>query len=272
MSLFRPQLCHSRRAVPCLAAAIGKKSGDGTQKLTRGEEAASENGNGGGLLGTIFKTAGTQRSGTQGKRGGRGGPDAGTGGSSCKAVRLLIIWLGCSYCAQCAPLFCMQQAVASVASGHAHNRLPTCRPPATVFVAGATGRLGARCVRELLAAGFRVRAGVRSAEKAEEYLAIATSYGLLSREEIGRLQVCVLVCERHGWWGWGVGCEVLLLAEQSRERCSMRIMDWQPVGGGAQSCTLPSCTQLCCSQRCCLGAQLRCARNARAASVQPAPP
>ncbi|KAG1341795.1 protein TIC 62, chloroplastic [Cocos nucifera] len=36
-----------------------------------------------------------------------------------------------------------------------------------VFVAGATGRVGSRTVRELLRLGFRVRAGVRSAQKAE---------------------------------------------------------------------------------------------------------
>lgn len=58
-----------------------------------------------------------------------------------------------------------------------------------MFVAGATGRLGARIVRELLGQGFKVRAGVRSAEKAENFLSIASSYGLLSKEELGRLQV-----------------------------------------------------------------------------------
>ncbi|XP_009412301.2 protein TIC 62, chloroplastic isoform X1 [Musa acuminata AAA Group] len=36
-----------------------------------------------------------------------------------------------------------------------------------VFVAGATGRVGSRLVRELLKFGFRVRAGVRSAQRAE---------------------------------------------------------------------------------------------------------
>ncbi|PON43644.1 NAD(P)-binding domain containing protein [Trema orientale] len=35
------------------------------------------------------------------------------------------------------------------------------------FVAGATGRVGSRAVRELLKLGFRVRAGVRTAEKAK---------------------------------------------------------------------------------------------------------
>ncbi|XP_059653951.1 protein TIC 62, chloroplastic [Cornus florida] len=36
-----------------------------------------------------------------------------------------------------------------------------------VFVAGGTGRVGSRTVRELLKLGFRVRAGVRSAQRAE---------------------------------------------------------------------------------------------------------
>ncbi|KAL5790858.1 hypothetical protein ACOSQ2_005746 [Xanthoceras sorbifolium] len=36
-----------------------------------------------------------------------------------------------------------------------------------VFVAGATGKVGSRTVRELLKLGFRVRAGVRSAQRAE---------------------------------------------------------------------------------------------------------
>ncbi|KAJ0980340.1 hypothetical protein J5N97_008595 [Dioscorea zingiberensis] len=36
-----------------------------------------------------------------------------------------------------------------------------------VFVAGATGRVGSRTVRELLKLGFRVRAGVRNAQRAE---------------------------------------------------------------------------------------------------------
>lgn len=36
-----------------------------------------------------------------------------------------------------------------------------------VFVAGATGRVGSRTVRELLKLGFRVRAGVRSTQRAE---------------------------------------------------------------------------------------------------------
>ena len=40
-------------------------------------------------------------------------------------------------------------------------------PPATVFVAGATGETGSRTVRALVRAGYAVRAGVRSRDKAE---------------------------------------------------------------------------------------------------------
>ena len=65
-----------------------------------------------------------------------------------------------------------------------------------MFVAGATGRLGARIVRELLGLGFRVRAGVRNADKADTYLSIASSYGLLSAEELGRLTVVPCDLER----------------------------------------------------------------------------
>ncbi|GAB2267292.1 hypothetical protein Dimus_002277 [Dionaea muscipula] len=39
-----------------------------------------------------------------------------------------------------------------------------------VFVAGATGRVGSRTVRELLKLGFRVRAGVRNAQRAESLI------------------------------------------------------------------------------------------------------
>ncbi|KAH9620595.1 hypothetical protein KSS87_005709 [Heliosperma pusillum] len=40
----------------------------------------------------------------------------------------------------------------------------------TVFVAGATGKVGSRTVRELLKKGFQVRAGVRSAQRAENLI------------------------------------------------------------------------------------------------------
>lgn len=43
------------------------------------------------------------------------------------------------------------------------------RDPKTVFVAGSSGRLGIRVVYELAAAGFKVRAGVRSQDKADSF-------------------------------------------------------------------------------------------------------
>lgn len=63
----------------------------------------------------------------------------------------------------------------------------------TVFVAGATGRLGIRTVRELAAAGFTVRAGVRSQEKAEAFEDIlqelCEAVGPLSRAESSKIKV-----------------------------------------------------------------------------------
>ena len=43
------------------------------------------------------------------------------------------------------------------------------KDPMTVFVAGSSGRLGIRVVYELAAAGFKVRAGVRSQDKADAF-------------------------------------------------------------------------------------------------------
>ncbi|KAL6774038.1 hypothetical protein ACKKBG_A23535 [Auxenochlorella protothecoides x Auxenochlorella symbiontica] len=59
----------------------------------------------------------------------------------------------------------------------------------TVFVAGATGRLGARIVRELLNAGKKVRAGARNIEEAEKYADLAAAYGLLAPDAVRRLQI-----------------------------------------------------------------------------------
>lgn len=65
----------------------------------------------------------------------------------------------------------------------------------TVFVAGASGRLGIRIVHQLAAAGFRVRAGVRSEEKAERLLnqldVLGETLGPLSRQDEARIK-CVL--------------------------------------------------------------------------------
>lgn len=58
-----------------------------------------------------------------------------------------------------------------------------------VFVAGATGRLGLRIVRELLLAGFKVRAGARNTDKAQKYANVAGDLGLLPSDALKRLQI-----------------------------------------------------------------------------------
>ncbi|KAK9817799.1 hypothetical protein WJX72_002337 [[Myrmecia] bisecta] len=71
------------------------------------------------------------------------------------------------------------------------------RDPNTVFVAGATGRLGARIVRELLAQGLRVRAGARNVEQARNFVATAATYGLLSPDAVRRLEVVSVDLEKQ---------------------------------------------------------------------------
>ncbi|OMO73823.1 hypothetical protein CCACVL1_17132 [Corchorus capsularis] len=56
--------------------------------------------------------------------------------------------------------------ISSEAAGAISNKADS-KDEDLAFVAGATGRVGARTVRELLKLGFRVRAGVRSAQRAE---------------------------------------------------------------------------------------------------------
>ena len=59
-----------------------------------------------------------------------------------------------------------------------------------VFVAGATGRVGYRVVRELLLAGFKVRAGVRNVEKAQEMFNTASEeFSDLTRQQLSRLDI-----------------------------------------------------------------------------------
>ena len=67
-----------------------------------------------------------------------------------------------------------------------------------VFVAGATGRLGLRIVRELLQAGFKVRAGARNVSKAQNYVDVASSLGLLSSDAVKRLQIVPVDLEDPG--------------------------------------------------------------------------
>ncbi|EFJ12254.1 hypothetical protein SELMODRAFT_124589 [Selaginella moellendorffii] len=53
-----------------------------------------------------------------------------------------------------------------------------------VFVAGATGNVGSRTVKELVKSGLRVRAGVRSIDKAESILGVSISYHVYDQLEI----------------------------------------------------------------------------------------
>eukprot|EP00884_Botryococcus_braunii_P021214 jgi/Botrbrau1/7777/Bobra.0159s0205.1 len=64
------------------------------------------------------------------------------------------------------------------------------RDPNTVFVAGGTGRLGARVVRELLLLpNVRLRVGVRDPSKASQYLKIALEQGLLPPDALKRVNL-----------------------------------------------------------------------------------
>lgn len=58
-----------------------------------------------------------------------------------------------------------------------------------VFVAGGSGRLGARIVRELLTKGFKVRVGVRDQAQGETLLKTAVDFGLLSPEAARKAQI-----------------------------------------------------------------------------------
>ncbi|KAG0604947.1 hypothetical protein M758_9G021200 [Ceratodon purpureus] len=59
--------------------------------------------------------------------------------------------------------------------------------PRTVFVAGATGQIGARISQQLLHAGFNIRGGVRDIYFAQQLAEFATQYGVITREEAKRL-------------------------------------------------------------------------------------
>ena len=61
--------------------------------------------------------------------------------------------------------------------------------PGQVFVAGGTGRLGARVIRELLVQGFNVRAGTRNVARAQGFVDTAASFGLLPNNAARRIKV-----------------------------------------------------------------------------------
>ncbi|XP_031394787.1 protein TIC 62, chloroplastic isoform X1 [Punica granatum] len=64
------------------------------------------------------------------------------------------------------------------------------------FVAGATGRVGSRTVRELLNLGFRVRAGVRSAQKAEALIQSVKEMKLEGLQPVEKLELVECDLER----------------------------------------------------------------------------
>lgn len=76
-----------------------------------------------------------------------------------------------------------------------------------VFVAGATGRLGARIVRQLLleSSQLRVRAGVRDLAQAEEFLRTATAYGLLPADAARRVTLVSVDLTRPDTIGPAIG-------------------------------------------------------------------
>ncbi|KAH7352544.1 hypothetical protein KP509_19G051100 [Ceratopteris richardii] len=80
-------------------------------------------------------------------------------------------------------------ALVPVAPKEISFSLPRRQDPKTVFVAGATGQIGARIVQKLLREGYNVRAGVRDLFVAQQLAEFATQYGVVSREEAKRLNV-----------------------------------------------------------------------------------
>lgn len=84
-----------------------------------------------------------------------------------------------------APRTCLPAASAQAEGRWAARCTPARqrRPPAPHI-----SRAAPRAARSLAAAP-QVRAGVRDQDKADTYLSIASSYGLLSKEELGRLTV-----------------------------------------------------------------------------------
>ncbi|OVA04573.1 hypothetical protein BVC80_1715g98 [Macleaya cordata] len=66
-----------------------------------------------------------------------------------------------------------------------------------VFVAGATGKVGSRTVRELIKLGFQVRAGVRSSQKAEMLVETANNrYYLVFSPAVEKLKIVECDLER----------------------------------------------------------------------------
>ncbi|KAG2435610.1 hypothetical protein HYH02_011901 [Chlamydomonas schloesseri] len=79
------------------------------------------------------------------------------------------------------------------------------RDDSVVFVAGSTGRTGARVVRELLAAGFTVRAGARNVESAEAALNVAAAYGIIKPDQLKRVTVVPFDLEKPAEFDAAIG-------------------------------------------------------------------
>ncbi|XP_011037583.1 PREDICTED: protein TIC 62, chloroplastic-like isoform X2 [Populus euphratica] len=81
------------------------------------------------------------------------------------------------------------------------------------FVAGATGRVGSRAVRELLKLGFRVRAGVRSAQKAEALVqsVMAIKLDVEGSQPVERLEIVECDLEKPNQIGPALGNASVLL-------------------------------------------------------------
>jgi len=62
--------------------------------------------------------------------------------------------------------------------------------PRTVFVAGATGQIGARISQQLLHAGFNIRGGVRDIYFAQQLAEFATQYGVRSLTAFSSRMTC----------------------------------------------------------------------------------
>ena len=75
--------------------------------------------------------------------------------------------------------------------------------PKTVFVAGATGQIGARITQQLLRSGFNVRGGVRDLYFAQQLAEFSTQYGvssstiILMRHDEGRIEPHKIHCLRR---------------------------------------------------------------------------
>uniref|UniRef100_A0A2N9J6U9 NAD(P)-binding domain-containing protein n=1 Tax=Fagus sylvatica TaxID=28930 RepID=A0A2N9J6U9_FAGSY len=108
----------------------------------------------------------------------------------------------------------MQKNVATKVQSEAVEAIPKkedLKDENLVFVAGATGRVGSRTVRELLKLGFQVRAGVRSAERAEalvqsvKQMKLDVENGSEGTQPVEKLELVECDLEKQGQIGPALG-------------------------------------------------------------------